>query len=709
MRRDRSARYTPHEERSPPSGTSLPDATVLYVDGDSQRRAAETARLAEALDPVGIHGVETGEALFDSLPAADCVVSRYELPDTDGISLSERVRRRAPALPFVLVTDDGSEQLASEATAAGVTDYVPVGGAASDRLADRLPGVLTETQRPPTPDGIGNAVEHAADAILITDTEGTIEYVNPAFEELTGFSRTEAIGRTPRILKSGAQDESYYQEMWDAILNGNVWEEEITNETKSGTEYVAHQTIAPVTDADGDLQQFVGIQRDVTRRRTLEEQIERSADTLERLYEEIADETTDLQSKIGSVIDIGTTHLEYPLGYATRIADGTQRIIAAVGDHDAIRPGAVDPVERTYCRRTVTSDEPTIVSDAPREGWADDPAFEHFGLRCYVGARIVVNGNVFGTLCFGGEESRERLVLEAQQSTVKTLAKWLGYELERHLSEARLERQNAQLERFASVASHDLRNPLNIAVGHLELARETGAEEHFETVAESHDRMQAIIKDVLVLAREGTFVEETAPVSLESIAVDCWECVETGAAELVVDGETTIRADANKLRHVFENLFRNSVEHGSTGSRPQADDSVEHGSTSSRTESGDSIEHGSTSSQPGAADTDHAGGPVTVQVGPTDEGFYVADDGPGIPENERQSVFEHGYSGSDGTGFGLAIVESIAEAHGWSVRLTESRSGGARFEFVADGTIQPEWNPSTVATVERLLSSFENL
>ncbi|WP_253737100.1 hybrid sensor histidine kinase/response regulator [Halohasta salina] len=672
MSNDRSARHG-HETRSPPAGRSSAEPTVLYVDGDEGRRETETTRLAAALDPVAVRAAESGAALGESLAAADCVVSRYELPDTDGIALSERVRDRAPGLPFVLAVGDGSERLASEATAAGVTDYVPVDGIPSERLVDRVAAALAERRRLSTRDGIENAVEHAADAILLTDIEGTIEYVNPAFEELTGFSRSEAVGRTPRILKSGAQDEGYYQELWATILDGNVWEEEVVNETKSGEEYVAHQTIAPVTDADGELEQFVGIQRDVTRRCLLEEQIERSAETLERLYAEVADETTDLQSKIESLLDIGATHLDYPLGYLTRIDDDTQRIIAAVGDHDAIQPGATDPIERTYCRRTVTSDEPTIVSDAPREGWADDPAFEHFGLRCYVGARIVINGEVFGTLCFGGEEPREELVLEAQQSTVKTLATWLGSELERHRYEARLERQNTQLERFASVASHDLRNPLNVASGHLEMARETGADEHFEAVAENHDRMATIIDDVLTLARQGTFVETTEPVSLQSIATECWEGVETEGAELVVDGETTIQADAGKLRHVFENLFRNALEHGTT------------------------------------ADTDHAGEGLTVTVGPTDGGFYVADDGPGIPPADREHVFDHGYSGSDGTGFGLAIVDSIADAHGWSVHVTESRSGGARFEFVVDGTGHADGDSPTAATIEWLRSSLDEL
>jgi len=676
MSRERSARNTPEDERSSPSETQSTETTVLYVDGDSQRRDAETSRLADAGDSVDVQGLKSGESLLESLSEVDCVVSRYELPETDGIELCKQVREQGFSGPFVLGVADGSEQLASESTAAGVTEYVPVDEPPSDRLSGRLADVLAEQRPKSTATGLHNAVEHAADAILITDTEGTIKYVNPAFEALTGFSRDEAIGRTPRILKSGQQDELYYERLWDSILDGEVWEEEVVNETKGGEEYIAHQIITPVTDADGRIEQFVGIQRDVTRRRTLEAQIERSAETLEQLYNEIATEGTDLASKLQSVLDIGSANLGFQLGYITRIDDDSQRIIAAVGDHEAIHPGASDPLERTYCRRTIERDEPTVVSNAPEEGWADDPAFETFGLRCYVGAQIVVDGELFGTLCFGGEEPEQRLVLEAQQSTVKTLATWLGYEIERHAYEARLERQNAQLEQFASVASHDLKNPLNIAAGHLDLARETGADEHFETIETNHDRMASIIEDVLVLAREGTFVEETEPIALDSLAVDCWEGVETRDAELVVDGEPTVEGDARKLRHVFENLFRNSVEHGSTSSRAEPGDSVE-----------------------------HADETVTVEVGSTDDGFYIADDGPGIPESERAAVFEHGYSGSDGTGFGLAIVESVAEAHGWTIRLTESRSGGARFEFVTDGPLENA--DSSTTAVERLLSTTD--
>ncbi|MFB6280554.1 MAG: sensor histidine kinase, partial [Haloferacaceae archaeon] len=143
-------------------------------------------------------------------------------------------------------------------------------------------------------------------------------------------------------------------------------------------------------------------------------------------------------------------------------------------------------------------------------------------------------------------------------------------------------------------------------------------------------------------------------------------------------------ADESRLRQLFENLFRNSVEHGSTGSRPPADDSVEHGSTGNRTESGDSVEHGSTGSRPPADGDGADGGGVNVEVGllPDGAGFYVADDGPGVPESERERVFESGYStDDDGIGAGLSIVKRVADAHGWTVRLADAEGGGARFEI----------------------------
>ncbi|MBV0902215.1 PAS domain S-box protein [Halomicroarcula salina] len=245
----------------------------------------------------------------------------------------------------------------------------------------------------------------------------------------------------------------------------------------------------------------------------------------------------------------------------------------------------------------------------------------------------------------------------------------------RKAREERLARQNERLDEFTSVVSHDLRNPLALASGHLDLAREEYDSEHLETVADAHDRMRSLIEDLLTFAREGESATEVEPVSLGDAAADCWESVGTDAATLAVATDRRIRADPAKLRRLLENLFRNTVEHGSTNPRSHTrEDAVEHGSTSSQnaTRSDDAVERA---------------GDVTVTVGDADGGFYVADDGPGIPADERDRVFETRYSGdADGTGFGLAIVRRIADDHGWTVSVTESEDGGARFEITGVGT-----------------------
>ena len=133
------------------------------------------------------------------------------------------------------------------------------------------------------------------------------------------------------------------------------------------------------------------------------------------------------------------------------------------------------------------------------------------------------------------------------------------------------------VDQVSSVISHDLRNPLDVAKAHLRAAQETGDDEHFDTVANAHDRMEQIIRDVLTITRDRTAVDPSDDVSIETAAEDAWESVDTEQATLeVTDTLPTVTADADRLRRLFENLFRNSVEHGSTGSRPQAGDSVEH-------------------------------------------------------------------------------------------------------------------------------------
>jgi PAS domain S-box-containing protein len=242
---------------------------------------------------------------------------------------------------------------------------------------------------------------------------------------------------------------------------------------------------------------------------------------------------------------------------------------------------------------------------------------------------------------------------------------------DRRERERELERRNERLDRFASVVSHDLRNPLAVAEGYLQLARETGDESHLDEARAALDRIGELIEDLLELARTGRGVGEVGPVSLSGVATEAWEGVATAGHTLRVVEDATVRADRSRLRQLFENLFANAVEHGSAGGQVASDDTDEHGSTGNRTGADDAVERG-----------DADGGGVTVAVGTLDDGFYVADDGIGIPEEIEETLFETGVTGAtDGTGFGLAIVREVAENHGWRVDASNDEDGGARFEF----------------------------
>jgi signal transduction histidine kinase len=203
-----------------------------------------------------------------------------------------------------------------------------------------------------------------------------------------------------------------------------------------------------------------------------------------------------------------------------------------------------------------------------------------------------------------------------------------------------LQRERDRLDEFASIISHDLRNPLNVAASRLELARAESKTDHHDDIEEALDRMEVIVEDTLTLARHGQQVGETERVPLGSVARRSWQTISQTGAELQIEESRPLEADPARVEHIFENLYRNALEH--------ADDDP------------------------------------TVRVGvlADPEGFYVADDGPGIPPDRRAEVFDRGYtSDDDGTGLGLTIVRSIADAHDWQVDVTEGNDGGARFEF----------------------------
>ena len=124
---------------------------------------------------------------------------------------------------------------------------------------------------------LATAVEQSAEAVVITNTKGDIEYVNPAFAHISGYGREEVLGRNPRILKSGKHDLEFYQQLWATILSGQTWHGELINRRKDGKLYTEEMTITPVRDGRGNITHFTATKQDVTERRTLEAQLHQAS------------------------------------------------------------------------------------------------------------------------------------------------------------------------------------------------------------------------------------------------------------------------------------------------------------------------------------------------------------------------------------------------------------------------------------------------
>lgn len=201
-----------------------------------------------------------------------------------------------------------------------------------------------------------------------------------------------------------------------------------------------------------------------------------------------------------------------------------------------------------------------------------------------------------------------------------------------------LEATNERLEQFVRFISHDLRNPLSVAQGYLEVAHTESPNTHHEMVADALDRMNRLIDGLRSDTRLDQPALEPEPVDLEKLCVSCWQHVSTDDSRLETEVDNTITADRFRLMQLLENLFRNGIEHN-----------------------------------------DEA---IRITVGELDDGFYVTDDGCGIPPEKQDQVFETGYTTADeGTGFGLDIVTQVVEAHDWNMLITESDTGGVRFEI----------------------------
>ncbi|MUV50819.1 PAS domain S-box protein [Haloarcula sp. CBA1122] len=610
---------------------------VLHVDDDRQyaeTTAAFLTRERPAFDIETATSAAAGLRLLETEPV-DCIVSDYEMPGENGIDFLESVREDYPDLPFILYTGRGSEAVAGDAISAGVTDYLQKTSDTSHYalLANRIVNAVEQyrSQR---------ALEASKDRLsLFIDQSplGFVEYnqdfeivrVNETLTEIFGYTEEELVGETWEVFVS---EESYdhVDAVTSALSEASGGYHSVNENVRKGGERIMvewHNRL--VTDDSGDVVTIFSHCQDVT------ERIE---------HEQNLAQLRDFFAEAEELGDLGAWEFD-ETGTLTWTA-GTRRIHGVDDDFDpTIEEGLsfYHPEDRE------------MVSDAVDAALEDGEPYD-------IETRLITaTGDCRWVRTHG------KRVEGAEKRTVRGFIQDITDQKER---ERRLRVQNDRLESFASVVSHDLQGPLTVAQGHLELAQQAVTNDHLDSIDDAHERMQTLIDDILTLARDGREATTTEPVSLQTAASACWETIGTENGTLVTGTDSVVVADPRRLQRLLENLFRNCVAHGSEPSLSQMhENSMEQGSVGSPGQSDEIVE----------SDTG-----VTVTVGDIDDasGFYVADDGPGVPEDERDTVFEAGYSTApEGTGFGLAIVADIAAVHGWDVSVTDSESGGARFEI----------------------------
>lgn len=703
--------------------TSTP-IRVLHVD-DEPEFGDMVAEFLEREDAqLDVTTVTSAAAGIERLDGAqfDCVVSDYDMPDQNGLQLFESVRDSHPDLPFILFTGKGSEEVASDAISAGVDDYLQKQGGTGQytllahRITNAVAQYRSKQEIEASQERLSLFFEQSPLGALEWTESFDVARMNEKAEEILGFTEEELVGSSWRRLIPESEQDGVAELFAEMLTESKAYDIEQETLTSDGERIRCEWHHRVVRDELGDVitifSKFQNVSQRVQREKELAEErafTEQALDTLEDVFYVVetdgtltrwnerlgavtghSDVTLDgkdirtlfaeddhdrISGAIEEAIETGTATVEARLLTAAgeevsyeltgkRLTDPHGEFVGIVGIGRDLSERKERKAEIQFARDLL--DQTERIADVG--GWeietATDEVFWTENLFDMLGVDYGQAPPLGEALDVYLEEDRQRVANAIETAVAAAESFDVEARFERHDGELRWFRiqgkpvlqdgevvrlrgavqditdhkqREKQLEQFASIVSHDLRNPLNVAEGRLELAREECDSEHLPSVAQAHERMRDLIADLLELARGDERVSAMELVDLGELAGQCWNAVETGDATLVNEAETHFHADQSQLRQLLENLIRNAVEHG--------------------------------------------GDDVTITIGDQPDGFYVADDGQGIPPEDREQVFEPGYSTStEGTGFGLSIIRQITEAHGWTVSLDTSTDGGIRFD-----------------------------
>ena len=280
------------------------------------------------------------------------------------------------------------------------------------------------------------------DGVFVVNLDGTITYVNDSLCSLVGHNPDELVGETfDKLVESElvpSEEFSRFVTALNDFANNEIQDKTLTFEIGQETERMVDVRVSQHIRDDGT-KDIVGVVRDVTERERRARAAEQKQAALAELYEVGTEHHLSFEKKSERILSIGCDYLTLPYGFLTRVEEDVQEIVHAVGDHKLLQPDESAPLEQSYCRKTIESNDLVGMQDARAELGDDDPAYELFELGCYIGTKVKVGETLYGTFCFAAPHDRDREFTASEREVVKLLGQWAGYELERQRFEDRLE------------------------------------------------------------------------------------------------------------------------------------------------------------------------------------------------------------------------------------------------------------------------------
>ena len=603
-------------------------ADVLIVSADGGKLATLIRELDDRIADLDV-SVAAGTDAGEVDESTECLVFDSGSADSAPGRLLGEVRSAYPTLPFVLLVPPEGAASIEEVLVADRTTVLRRRGDATDAamLANRVQTLVESDRRERKLerererfDTLFEVLTQPVVEVEFRDGVPIVLRVNRAFEEVFGYEEATMVGRSldEFVVPPERQEEAV--SINSRVQDGEMFAVEVTRQTADGErEFLLQNAVYPDSDVE------FAMYTDITERKERERELQRQNDRLQALFRNARSAVVEyVYYDDEAIVERVNSRFESVFGYGgeTLVGEPLDRFIVPSDERGSIsdideRVKRGEHLDEEVRRETVDGVQTFILRNTP----------------------IDTGDRVRGYASYVDITQRKERERELERT-------------KRRLEDSNeaLRRKNERLEQFASVVSHDLRNPLTVARLQAEFAEESGGDEHFERLHTSHERMDAMIEDLLLLARAETSVDTDGTVALASRAKRAWEGVRTPGSKLELDlpGASEIRGDPELLGHVFENLFRNAVDHNDR--------------------------------------------PVTVRVGVLAEngertGFYVEDDGCGIDPDSAGQVTDYGYSTAEsGTGFGLSIVAEFVDRHGWELTIGDSTDGGARFEIRWQGT-----------------------